>query len=230
LKRMISGVGSPAEPTDSPEVRIDPHIFAGGVIRPQPSRGGQRGEDLIEIIASYELVEAMGAHITHRRRQVGRDLALHVDIPLLDVISLRMRLGKRGGERASPQGRRASRLTLLSEEVRICTLWIGSSIWIGGQNAHRPGERRSRRVGNSTREEKRRPGLTEKVSRQRQHVKDGEAPANGRLPIAARIPGKTEPRLKITEGGVREDRGDASATRLSQYDVSRGASRRPAGG
>src|SRR5207247_382452 len=83
-------------------------------------------------------------------------------------------------------GRQASRLTLLSEEVRICALWIGSSICIGGRNAHRPQERRSRRVGNRTREEKRRPGLTEKVSRQRQHVKDGEAPANGRLPIAAR--------------------------------------------
>src|SRR5213594_2569028 len=227
---MISGAGSPAEPPHSPEVRVDPHIFAGGVIGPQPSRGGQIGDDHIEIIASYELVEAMGAHITHRRRQVGRDLALHVDIPLLDVISLGMRFGIRDGELASPQGRRASRLTLLSEEVRICTLWIGSSICIGGRNAHRPGERRSRRVGNRTREEKRRPVLTAKVSRQRQHVKDGEAPANGRLPIAARIPSKTEPRLKIKGGGVREDRGNASATRLSDYDVSRGGSRRPAGG
>src|SRR5262249_13342543 len=158
--------------SDSPEVRVDPHIFAGGVVRPQPSRGGQRGDDHIEIIASYELVEAMGAHITHRRRQVGRDLALHVDIPLLYVISLRIRFAKRDGELASPQGRRAYRLTLLSEEVRICTLWIGSSIWIGGQNAHRTGERRSRRVRNRTGEENRRPGLTEKVSRQRQHVKD----------------------------------------------------------
>src|SRR5262249_33192185 len=108
--------------------------------------------------------------------------------------------------------------------------WIGSSIWIGGRNAHRPRERRSRRVGNRTREENRRPGLTEKVSRQRQHVKDGEAPANGRLPITARIPGKTEPRIKITEGGVREDGGNAGATPLSEDDVSRGGSRRPAGG
>src|SRR5438132_12297848 len=103
-------------------------------------------------------------------------------------------------------------------------------MWIGGRNAPFTLERRSRRIGNSTREEKRRPGLTEKVSRQRQHVKDGEAPTNGRLPIAARIPSKTEPRLKITEGGVREDRGDAGATRLSEDDVSRGGSRRPAGG
>src|SRR5260370_24316971 len=151
----------------------------------------------------------MGAHITHRRRQVGRDLVLYVDIRLLDVISLGIRFGKRDGERALPQGRRASRLSL-SEEVRICTLWIGSSICIGGRNAKRPGERRSR-VGNRTREEKRRPGLTEKVSRQRQHVKDGEAPANGRFPIAGWIPSKTKPRFKITEGGVREDRGNASA-------------------
>src|SRR5262249_36279639 len=154
----------------------------------------------------------------------------HVDIPLLDIISLRMRFGKRDGERASPQGRRASRLTLLSEEVGICTLWIGSSIGIGGRNTHRPGERFSRRVGNRTRQENRRPALTEKVSRQGQHVKDGEASANGRLPIAARIPSKTEPRFKITEGRVREERGNASATRLSKSDVSREGSRRPAGG
>src|SRR6266581_3935795 len=100
LKRIIRGAGSPTEPPDSPEVRVDPHIFAGGIVRPQPSRGGVRGDNLIEIIASYELVEAMGAHITHRRRQVGRDLALHVDIPLLDVISLGISFGKRGGERA----------------------------------------------------------------------------------------------------------------------------------
>src|SRR5438132_11836222 len=103
-------------------------------------------------------------------------------------------------------------------------------MWIGGRNAPFTLERRSRRIGNSTREEKRRPGLTEKVSRQRQHVKDGEAPANGRLPIAGRIPGKTKPRLKITEGGVREDWGNASATRLSEYNVSRGGTRRPACG
>src|SRR5207245_9664269 len=102
-------------------------ILVVSVSRPQPSRGGQRGEDLIKIIPSYELVEAMEAHITHRHRQVGRDLALHVDIPLLDVISLRIRFGKRRGKRASPQGRRASPLTLLSEEVRIRTLWMYSS-------------------------------------------------------------------------------------------------------
>src|SRR5437879_7181540 len=59
--------------------------------------------DHIEIIASYEMVDAMGAHITHRGRQAGCDLALDVDIPLLDVISLRIRFDIRAGERASPQ-------------------------------------------------------------------------------------------------------------------------------
>src|SRR5712691_3057345 len=165
----------------------------------------------------------MGAHITHRRRQAGRNLALEVDIPLLDVISFRIRFDIRAGERASPQRRRASRACRWSE-VRVCTPWSG------GRNAKRPGERRSRRIGNSAREEKRRPGLTAKVSRQRQHIKDGEAATNGRLPIAARIPSKTEPRLKITSRRVRVERGNASATRLSEYHVSRGGSQRPAVG
>src|SRR5262245_36303244 len=165
----------------------------------------------------------MRAHITHRRRQARRDLALQVDIPLLDVISLRIRFDIRARERASPQRRRASRACRWSE-VRVCTPRSG------GRNAKRSGERRSCRIGNSTREEKRRPGLTAKVSRQRQHVKDSEAATNGHLPIAARIPGKTEPGLKITSGGVRVERRNASATRFSEYDVRRGGSQRAAVG
>src|SRR5262249_32429115 len=58
--------------------------------------------------------------------------------------------------------------------------------------------------------------------------KDSEAATNGHLPIAARIPSKTEPGLKITSGGVRIERSNASATRLSEYDVRRGGRQRPA--
>src|SRR5439155_18744647 len=109
-------------------------------------------------------------------------------------------------------------------EVRICAPCSR------GRNAQRPGERRRRRIDNRAREEKRRPGLTAKVSRQRQHVKDGEAATNGHLPIAARIPSKTEPRFEITSGGVRVERGNAVATRLSEDDVRRGRRRRTAVG
>src|SRR5437879_12404450 len=104
----------------------------------------------------------MGAYITHRRRQGGRDLALEVDIPLLDVISLGIRFGKRGGERAIPQGRRASRLRLC--EDRIGAHWVGSSSCIEGGNANRPDERRLG-DGNRSREEKRRPARTDIVYR-----------------------------------------------------------------
>src|SRR5579864_6902524 len=236
LKRLISGVGIPIYPPDKPEVRVDP-ILGGGVREPHVSAWGgsdtgafwtwvlRTGENHIEIIASDDHVDAMGANITHRRCQAGCDLALEVDIPLLDVISLGIRIDIRATELACRQ--RACRAYRWREELRVSTPWG----WIGdgaGQNAKCPVERRSRRIGDLAREEKRLPILTEPVSRQRKHVKDGEASANGHLPIAAGIPGKTDSRLEIASGGVRVVRGDAGASRLSEYHVSRGGSRRPA--
>src|SRR5712692_206487 len=210
LKGLVSGIGSKRHSPDQSEVRVDPQILVAGVQRPEVSPGDLRGsrstgrrarEDHIEIIASYYHVDAMGADITHRGRQAGRDLALHVDIPLLDVISFGIRVIIRAGERTNPQ-RRLARRVIRWSEARVRTPWIA------GRNAKRPGERRNA-IGNGGREQKRRPTLTVKVSGQRQDVKDGEAAPNGHLPLAARIPGKTNSRLKILGGGVRVIRGGA---------------------
>src|SRR5260370_20272228 len=151
----------------------------------------------------------MGAYITHRRRQVGCNLALHVDIPLLDVVSPGIRFDIRGGER-------------ISSNLLECT------VCIGGQNADTIARRK---VRNNAHEEKRRlyALLGVEVSRQRQNVKDREAATNGRFPIAARIPSKTESRLKIKHGGVRVIRGRPGAARLSDYG-GKGRIRRPAVG
>src|ERR1700730_6436351 len=43
LKALIGGVGSKGQEADRPEVRVDPQILASRVIRPEPSRGTQRG-------------------------------------------------------------------------------------------------------------------------------------------------------------------------------------------
>src|SRR5712691_3725284 len=40
LKRLISRAGIPLYPPDKPEVRVDPHICAGGVVRPEVSPWG----------------------------------------------------------------------------------------------------------------------------------------------------------------------------------------------
>src|ERR1700692_3963662 len=121
----------------------------------------------------------MGADVTHTRRQVGRDLALHVDIPLLDVVSPRIRFHIRAVE-------------------PIYSNLAEGTPWSAGQNAD-SGELLSRRRGNNAVEEKR--GLYAflgvKVSGQQQNVEDRVAATNGRFPVAARIPGKPEPRLKI---------------------------------
>src|SRR5215469_4498462 len=79
-----------------------------------------RGDGHIEIVAPDEQVEAMRAHITHRRGEGRADLALDVDIPLLNVIPLRIRFNKRGGERAIPQ-RRGTTCSVRRSEVRVGT-------------------------------------------------------------------------------------------------------------
>ena len=82
-------------------------------------------------------VEAMGAYITYRCGEGRGDLPLDVDIPLLDVIPLRIRFDIGGSERAISQRRRAARGVHWSE-VRECTPWVVA--W----NAHFP--RRSRGI------------------------------------------------------------------------------------
>src|SRR5713101_159133 len=228
LDGLISGVGIPLDPPDKSVVFVDPQVLlAAGVIgvgggRPQElSRRELRREDIVEIVASYDHMDAMGAYITHRRRQAGGDLALEVDIPLLDVISPRIGIDIGAVEVANLLRRRAIRVCLQCE-VRVCT----------PRGVRGDANRSSERLGivNFGREEKRRPVLTEtQVSRQRQNVKDGEAATNGRLPISLGIPSKTDSRLKIKSGGVRVERRLARATRLSK-DVGEGKIGRPAVG
>src|SRR5258708_10821518 len=97
LSRLISGVGVPLDPPDQAKVLVWPQILlAAGVIGvgssgPHPLSGGDlRGGDGVEIVAAYDHMDAMGAYLTHRIRQAGRNLALDVDIPLLDVIAPRI--------------------------------------------------------------------------------------------------------------------------------------------
>src|SRR5579864_1515883 len=189
---LVGGVGPPGQKPDTSEVRVDPQIRGVGVIarrlsRPEePPSGGDRCRlDIIAIVAPYQHVDAVGADVTHGRRQVGCDLALHIDIPLLDVVSPRIRFHVRAVE-------------------RIYADLAEGTLWIGGQNAD-SGERFSRRTGNNAVEEKRRlyAFLGVEISRQQQYVEDRVATTNGRLSIATRIPGKAESRLKIKSGGVR---------------------------
>src|SRR4029077_2730893 len=55
-------------------------------------------------------------------------------------------------------------------------------------------------------------------SRQRKYVKDREATANGHLAIAARIPGKTDARLKIMLRRVRVIGSHPGAAWRSEYE------------
>src|ERR1700731_1530530 len=126
----------------------------------------------------------MRAYITGGGCQAGRDLPLHVEVPLLDVIALGLRFHKSSSEHTSLQRRVASRLWWLHLAERTG--------WIGSQNPNA-----GRRLCNSAHQEKRRLDalLGVEVSRQRQDVEYGGAATNGGLPTAARVPGKTESRL-----------------------------------
>src|SRR5579862_2786977 len=123
----------------------------------------------------------MGADVTDSRRQVGCDLALHVDIPLLDVVSLGIRVHVGAVE-------------------PIYSNCAEGAAWSAGQNAD-SSERLSRRTGDDAVEEKRRlyAFLGVEIPRQQQNVEDRVATTNGRFPIAARIPGETESRLKMIQ-------------------------------
>src|SRR6266481_4069155 len=157
----------------------------------------------------------MRADVAYRRRQAGCDLALHVEIPLLDVVSPGIRFHIRPGERTGVE-------------------FVVSTVRFVGRNPQQPSERRSRRIGNNGREVKRRlyALLGVEVSRQRQNVKHREATTNGRLPVALRIPGKTDSRLKIKRGGVRVIRGRPRAAlegcQSSDPYRGKGGIRRPA--
>src|SRR4029077_10827381 len=164
----------------------------------------------------------MRAYITDRGRQAGRDLPLHVEVPLLDVIALGLRFHKSGGEHTSLQRRVASRLRWLHPAE--CTGWIGA------QNPN-AGQRVGCRGSHGAYQEKRRLDalLGVEVSRQRQDVEYRGAATDSHLPVAARVPGKTESRLKIMLGGVREIRGRRGAAWLSKREGKGGVGRAAVG-
>src|SRR6266404_3949160 len=95
-------------------------------------------------------------------------------------------------------------------EERSCSHVRVRTRWICGEDAKLYG---NDVVTNQALQEKRRllALLGELVSRQRQNIENRKATANGRLPIAPRIIGKTESRLKIKSGGVRVIRRDAGS-------------------
>src|SRR5262249_35809332 len=129
------------------------------------------------------------------------NLSLHVDIPLLDVIPLRIRFHIRAGKRTR-------------SHFCVCT------VRIRGRNAHRPCKCRRGRIGHNTDESEWRLDalLRVVVPRKQQNIEDGEAATDGHLSITAWIPSKTESRLKIPSRGVRVIRSGAAAAWLSKYE------------
>src|SRR5690349_17476548 len=86
---IVASVRGPEQISKASEVRIDPGPAASGV-GPQESGLGLLRDHHIAVIAAYDHVDAMRAHIFNRGRKTGRNLALHIDVPLFDVTSLRI--------------------------------------------------------------------------------------------------------------------------------------------
>jgi len=164
------------------------------------------GRTISKVIAPYDHVDAMGAHITHRRRQAGCDLACTLIFHCSTYFRLEF------GSTYAPVS-----VTVPSGEVHVA-LFDGPRYeyalpgLLGGMPSV-PASGRSGGIGDGGCQQERRPTLTVKVSRQRPKTsKIANPAANGRLSIAARIPGKTNSRLKILGGGVRVIRGGAGGS------------------
>src|ERR1700681_2069535 len=121
---------------------------------------------------------ASRADVSHRRGKVARELPLYIEVPLQDIIPLRVVLDVRLRQviqREQPQGS-------LKERTRR-QLGGGAGLV----------ERSSLGL------------LRQELVGQRQHVVNPEARADGRPPVAPRVPGKPYSRLEVQPRRIQKE-------------------------
>src|ERR1700674_2684079 len=118
--------------------------------------------------------------VTQQRRQIGRQLALHIKVPLHHVAAMGVLLSVKRA--------------------------LGG--WTDQQWSRSRVKRTRRKVnGGSVPCERKPPGYILKLVEKRQHIEDPEAPAHCRFAITEWVPGKSHAWIEVAKCRTRNQRG-----------------------